>query len=729
MIDFKNIFGRKSADSDLQSRRAVAPAGPQARKPGGWNLGDLQALVLIGAIFMMPIGLLTYDVLDAEYKQIRFAEKELRGTEHAAVLRDMQQQLLRHRNLVDRVLGGENAEIEQQAAARAALRKTVAKLDDLDTRYGAEWGSKAAWAAIKTSWTKLDARLGRLDVDEPMSFVLAKRDAMHGWHTDVFKELVLLIGIIAEKSNLVLDPDLEVNSVSQIMIFSLPTLTLDLAEIRYLGGNVAAAGTVTTNDRFIFAIQESLAADELNKVEAEMAAVFRADPELQKKIGVKYTATVASARGVLHSIALAFGSADRPQVSPEDWFALATKAVDDLYGLGASIAAEQKRLLELRSAALKKDQTKTLSITVSLILLALGVVILLGRRLLASIRERAERAARDAEANRRNQAAILRLMDEMGPIAQGNLTAQATVDEEITGAVADAVNSTVADLRGLVAGVTATAGQVAQGAASAQHITQQLLAASQKQAQDIERAGGSVELITRSISEVSSSATQSAESARKSLATAERGADAVQSSVKSMNVIREQIQDTAKRIKRLGESSQEIGEIVELISDITEQTNVLALNAAIQAASAGEAGRGFAVVAEEVQRLAERSAEATKQIGALVKTIQTDTQDAVRAMEKSTEGVVQGAQLSDAAGAALGEIERATRELSELVQSIAVSTDMQVEIAREVAGGMKQTLAITEQATRGVSQTAATVADLAVHAANMKGSVARFKVA
>ncbi|MGZ5260766.1 MAG: methyl-accepting chemotaxis protein, partial [Burkholderiales bacterium] len=427
--------------------------------------------------------------------------------------------------------------------------------------------------------------------------------------------------------------------------------------------------------------------------------------------------------------ALAFGSADRPQVSPEDWFALATKAVDDLYSLGGSIAAEQKRLLESRAAALKKDQTKTLSITLSLILLALGIVIVLGRRLLASIRERAERAAGDAEINRRNQAAILRLMDEMGPIAQGNLTAQATVDEEITGAVADAVNSTVADLRGLVAGVTATAGQVAQGAASAQHITQQLLAAAQKQAQDIERAGGSVELITRSISEVSSSATQSAESARKSLATAERGADAVQSSVKSMNVIREQIQDTAKRIKRLGESSQEIGEIVELISDITEQTNVLALNAAIQAASAGEAGRGFAVVAEEVQRLAERSAEATKQIGALVKTIQTDTQDAVRAMEKSTEGVVQGARLSDAAGAALGEIERATRELSELVQSIAVSTDMQVEIAREVAGGMKQTLAITEQATRGVSQTAATVADLAVHAANMKGSVARFKVA
>ena len=132
----------------------------------------------------------------------------------------------------------------------------------------------------------------------------------------------------------------------------------------------------------------------------------------------------------------------------------------------------------------------------------------------------------------------------------------------------------------------------------------------------------------------------------------------MQNQIAGMNEIRAQIQDTSKRIKRLGESSLEIGEIVELISDITEQTNVLALNAAIQAASAGEAGRGFTVVAEEVQRLAERSGEATKQIEAIVKTIQADTQDAVAAMEKSTVGVVEGTKLSDAAGQALTEIQQ-----------------------------------------------------------------------
>jgi len=339
-----------------------------------------------------------------------------------------------------------------------------------------------------------------------------------------------------------------------------------------------------------------------------------------------------------------------------------------------------------------------------------------------------ERAEQAEKRNEKNQADILRLMDEMAALADGNLTAKASVDGEVTGAIADSINLTIDELRTLVAGVNKTGEEVTRGTDSATVVSQRLLAAANKQGEELRRAGDSVELMTQSIGEVSRSATQSAEVARHSLVTTEQGAHAVQNSIKSMNQIRDQIQETSKRIKRLGESSQEIGEIVELISDITEQTNVLALNAAIQAATAGEAGRGFAVVAEEVQRLAERSSEATKQIGAIVKAIQTDTQDAVAAMEKSTQGVVEGARLSDAAGSALNEIDGVTKELAERIQSIAVSTEMQVDIARELGQSMRSTLTLTDEATRGTKETAVTIRELAKRAQELKGRVSRFKI-
>ena len=231
-----------------------------------------------------------------------------------------------------------------------------------------------------------------------------------------------------------------------------------------------------------------------------------------------------------------------------------------------------------------------------------------------------------------------------------------------------------------------------------------------------------------SMTKVSGDADQSAQVARQSLAAAGKGTQAVQDSIKGMTEIREQIQETSKRIKRLGESSQEIGEIVELISDITEQTNVLALNAAIQAASAGDAGRGFTVVAEEVQRLAERSGEATKQIAAIVKTIQTDTQDAVSAMEESTHGVVEGARLSDATGQALAEIGSVSQNLAELIENISGATRQQADSATSVAGKMQDILRVTEQTTAGTQQTATAVGELADLATELKGSVAGFKV-
>lgn len=390
-------------------------------------------------------------------------------------------------------------------------------------------------------------------------------------------------------------------------------------------------------------------------------------------------------------------------------------------------ASEQLQAAVARIQEALQAEKPVLSLAAVVILVALLIVVLALMALvfLADTRRRAAEA--EAE-NKRNQEAILRLLNEMGDLADGDLTIRAQVTEDITGAIADSMNYTIDELRTLVAGVNNAAIQVTQKTAQAQSISSELLGAAERQSKEIEETTAQVLQVSRSISEVSSTADEGARVAQRSLAAADKGRAAVQNSISGMNDIREQIQETSKRIKRLGESSQEIGEIVELISDITEQTNVLALNAAIQAASAGEAGRGFSVVAEEVQRLAERSGEATKQIGAIVKTIQADTQDAVAAMEKSTMGVVEGAKLSDAAGQALSEIDYVTKNLAQLIQTISQATHTQANATNKVAQNMQDILEITRQTTRGTQQAAGSIRDLAAVAQELKSSVSGFKL-
>ena len=331
--------------------------------------------------------------------------------------------------------------------------------------------------------------------------------------------------------------------------------------------------------------------------------------------------------------------------------------------------------------------------------------------------------------NDANQAAILRLMNELQTVAEGDLTQEATVTEDITGAIADSVNYTVEELRSLVGNVQSTATRVAQTTSKVETTSTELLATSTEQLREIRETGQSVLDMAARINDVSAQAQESASVARQSLQAAESGLTAVQNAIGGMNSIRDQIQETSKRIKRLGESSQEIGEITELIADITEQTNVLALNAAIQAASAGEAGRGFSVVAEEVQRLAERSGDATRQIAALVKAIQTDTQDAVAAMERSTQGVVEGARLSDNAGTALSEIDSVSRRLADLIEQISSAASKEADQANEVASNIQHIFAVTEQTGESTRSTANQVRDLARMADELRQSVARFKIA
>lgn len=357
--------------------------------------------------------------------------------------------------------------------------------------------------------------------------------------------------------------------------------------------------------------------------------------------------------------------------------------------------------------------------------LGLGALFFLGFNQYRGARKRADETA---ETNERNQTAILRLLDELADLADGDLTTTATVTEDFTGAIADSINFTIDQLRILVARINETAVNVSAAAQETQQTALHLAEASEHQAQEIAGASAAVNEMAVTIDQVSANAAESAAVAERAVSIAGNGAKVVQNTIHGMDTIREQIQDTSKRIKRLGESSQEIGDIVSLINDIADQTNILALNAAIQASMAGDAGRGFAVVADEVQRLAERSAAATKQIEALVKTIQNDTNEAVISMEQTTSEVVRGARLAQDAGVALEEIENVSSSLAELIQNISNAARQQASSAGHISNTMNVIQEITTQTSAGTSATAQSIGNLAEMALDLRESVAGFKL-
>ncbi len=341
--------------------------------------------------------------------------------------------------------------------------------------------------------------------------------------------------------------------------------------------------------------------------------------------------------------------------------------------------------------------------------------------------QKAEKMKAD-EASKKNQQAILDLLDEIQGLSEGDLTVQASVGEEFTGAIGDAFNDSIDALRSLVTTINETSVQVSSAAQQTQATAMHLAEASDHQAHQITAASAAINEMAVSIDQVSRNSEESADVARRSVDLAHKGADTVRRTIDGMDTIREQIQETSKRIKRLGESSQEIGNIVELINDIADQTNILALNASIQAAMAGEAGRGFAVVADEVQRLAERSGNATKQIEALVKTIQTDTNEAVISMEQSTAGVVSGARLAEDAGDALREIETTSQQLAGLIESISEAARQQAKAASNISDTMNVIQEITSQTSAGTNETATSIGNLADLANDLRNSVAGFKL-
>ncbi|MBS0382584.1 MAG: type IV pili methyl-accepting chemotaxis transducer N-terminal domain-containing protein [Proteobacteria bacterium] len=589
---------------------------------------------------------------------------------------------------------------KELASTRAAIAAAVQHLNQGDDAtglpaYGDAIGVRDSMTALTRSWDQLSADLGKIEANKDAVLDSASQAAAFNQQMpDLNSKINQVINILQSKgsassiytaSQLMVSGDRLIRRVGDVLQGGVDSASaangLALDSTNY-GSTLKqlAEGSSGEADRILTGVQKSWAG-----LEAPVQKVIAAAPTL---VTVKNAATQASvdSQDVLlkaHSVSTALGKLPQTRPFPNVWWGL----------LGAVAAA------------------------VLAVFLALNF-----------IRTERKRSADSRSLNERNQQAIMRLLDEMGTLAEGDLTVKATVTEDITGAIADSVNFAVEALRSLVTTINETAVRVSSAAQETQATAKNLADAANQQAVQITSASAKINEMAVSIDQVSKNSADSAEVAQRSVQIASNGAQIVRQTISGMDSIREQIQETSKRIKRLGESSQEIGSIVELINDIAEQTNILALNAAIQAASAGEAGRGFAVVADEVQRLAERSAGATKRIETLVQTIQSDTVEAVSSMEQTTTQVVNGARLAEDAGTALGEIEKVSNNLAGLIQGISSAAKQQSAAATNISSTMSSIQQITTQTSVGASQTAESIGNLANLAQELRRSVADFKL-
>ncbi|HEX5487741.1 MAG TPA: methyl-accepting chemotaxis protein [Rhodanobacteraceae bacterium] len=589
---------------------------------------------------------------------------------------------------------------KELASTRATIAAAVRHLNDGNSTtglpsYGDAIGVAGPMSALTKSWNQLNADLGKIDANKDAVLDSASQAGLFNQQMpDLNSKINQVISILQSRGS-----SSQIYTASQLMV-SGDRLIRRVGDVLQGGTDSASAAnglaldstnygatlTQLANDssgeaaKILGDVQKSWAG-----LEAPVQKVIAAAPTL---VTVKNAATQASvdSQDVLlraNAVSIALGKLPQTRPFPNVW-----------WGLLGAIAA---------------------------VVLAVILVFTI-------IRSEKRRSVESRSLNERNQQAIMRLLDEMGTLAEGDLTVKATVTEDITGAIADSVNFAVEALRSLVTTINETAVRVSSAAQETQATAKHLADAANQQAEQITSASTKINEMAVSIDQVSKNSADSAEVAQRSVQIASNGAQIVRQTISGMDSIREQIQETSKRIKRLGESSQEIGSIVELINDIAEQTNILALNAAIQAASAGEAGRGFAVVADEVQRLAERSAGATKRIETLVQTIQSDTNEAVSSMEQTTTQVVNGARLAEDAGTALGEIEKVSNNLAGLIQGISSAAKQQSAAATNISSTMSSIQQITAQTSVGANQTAESIGNLAQLAQELRRSVADFKL-
>lgn len=718
------------------------------------NMKIWQKLVLAGALAVIPLVMLTVLFLQSRNEQIARTEAELAGLEYVTPMRQFLERLPQHRSAASAFLSGEASVGPMLVDLQAQVDEAVSAVGAVERRSGRQLGTAASWDSIRIRWEDLKGRVRTLTADESNTR-----------HTQLMSDALAHLRRIGDKTGLSADPDLDSFYLNESLLNRIPWTAEYLGQLAAQGSSIAAKKSMSTDEEAQVRLLVRQVASSMEFLDRNFESVFRYNEDLRKELEGPVSTAMNSA-GYLKNLSQR-ELLDRGEITvrPRMYLDNGAATMDKLFKLHEMAAVRTRALLELRKARLTSQKWTQLSWALVLLLMSAIMAFIIQKGITEQVRSmsetfrqisrgnyaaRAEIYSKDElgtmaettntmlattlsliqsrEERDRIQESIRKLLDDVSGVAEGDLTKEAEVTAEMTGAIADAFNYMLSELRTIIGAVQSTTSNVNWSAQKVQHVTEELAGSSQEQSERVRAASQVLQSVAQSIRDVASRANDAAVVADRALAGALAGGEAVRRTVEGMAGIRQHVQETAKRMKRLGESSQEIGEIVQLISDISDRTSILALNASIQAAMAGEAGKGFAVVAEEVERLAERATEATKRITVLIKSVQTETNEAISAMEATTREVVEGSAVAGEAGERLAQIEEVSRQITGLVKEISTVAHQQAAGSDQVASSVSEVSKATQSTAEEALQAAADIRQLASMVTELNRSLGRFRI-
>ena len=702
---------------------------------------------------ILIVGLL-YDSLSTRQEAISFIQKELVGVKYLSSLRSLWEHLPQHRSLMATYAGGQADQKERLASLRTTIDADLQSLEAIDQKLGPTLETAARFKTILQGWQALKQR--DFDLKPAESFEQ---------HSQLISELSALIQQVADASNLILDSALGTYYLMDTVVNKLPETVEHLGKMHSFGSSLIGRKGRTAEEQLQLRLLADRDQKSLEALRRGMQVLYRERKDLEGKLNPIATKAFEGVETFIRLTTSRVAQADAGALPVIEYYNTGSEVFGRLVNLYDASLTALRDLLQARLDALVSSRNWHVALELGLTVMIMSAMARMHRQInqqIINIRNvlghiemgdyeaRADVQSRDelgAMATTLNavldhilrlvqsqderdaiQASIMKLLEEVSGVAGGDLRIEAEVTDDVTGAIADSFNYMILQLRNIVTQVQDATLQVSASANEIQVTAEHLAEGSTTQASQILDSSAAIDEMAISIQQVSENAALSAQVASQALANAKQGTTAVHNTIEGMQRIRSQVQETAKRIKRLGERSQEISEIVQLIGDIADRTSILALNASIQAARAGEAGRAFVVVAEEVERLAERSSNATKQISGLVNTIHGETNEAMTAMEESTREVVQGSRLADQAGQALGEIEEVSAQLAELIQSISLAAKQQARGSESLSQAMGEISDVTQQTAAGTKQAAVSINNLANLADNLRESMSTFKL-